>query len=89
MCALMTVLAMNGLQVSEPLLCDVEHLGRESGHETLSVTRKGKAERVRVPLAPVTSAAVQEWLDARAQTSASSARAAARCPGASSAVSAP
>lgn len=64
--ALMHVLALNGLRASEPLLCNVEDLGTERGHQTLSVSRKGKAAPVRVPMAPPTVAAVEDWLDARA-----------------------
>jgi integrase/recombinase XerD len=64
--ALMHVLGLNGLRASEPLLCDVDGLGTERGHRTLSVRRKGKASVVRVPLAPPTAAALDEWLEARA-----------------------
>jgi integrase/recombinase XerD len=64
--ALMHVLGLNGLRASEPLLCDVDDLGTERGHRILSVRRKGKAASVRIPLAPPTSAALDEWLEARA-----------------------
>jgi integrase/recombinase XerD len=64
--ALMHVLGLNGLRATEPLLCDVEDLGTERGHRTLSVHRKGKAASVRVPLAPPTSAALDSWLEDRA-----------------------
>lgn len=60
---LMVLLALNGLRASEPLKCQVSDLGTERGHHTLAVTRKGHAgSRVRVPLAPMTAAAIHEWL---------------------------
>jgi integrase/recombinase XerD len=39
--ALMTLLALNGLRVSEATGADIEHLGLEPGHRTLVITRKG------------------------------------------------
>ncbi len=39
--ALISLLALNGLQVSEASGADIEHLGPERGHRTLTVTRKG------------------------------------------------
>jgi integrase/recombinase XerD len=39
--ALMSLLALNGLQVSEATGTDIEHLGLERGHRTLTITRKG------------------------------------------------
>jgi hypothetical protein len=39
--ALISLLALNGLRVSEATGADVEHLGLERGHRTLTVTRKG------------------------------------------------
>ncbi len=65
--ALMLVLALNGLRASEPLSAQVEDLGTERGHYTLAVTRKGRADRVRVPLAPMTHRAVSRWLEDRAK----------------------
>jgi len=38
--ALISLLALNGLRVSEATGADVEHLGLERGHRTLTVTRK-------------------------------------------------
>ena len=39
--ALISLLALNGLQVSEASGADIEHLGLEHGHRTLTITRKG------------------------------------------------
>jgi site-specific recombinase XerD len=39
--ALISLLALNGLRVSEATGADIEHLGLERGHRTLVVTRKG------------------------------------------------
>jgi site-specific recombinase XerD len=65
--ALMLLLAMNGLRVSEPLSAQVSDLGTERGHHTLGVQRKGTAgSTIRVPLAPVTVAALHTWLLERA-----------------------
>jgi integrase len=44
------LLALNGLRVSEATGADVEHLGLERGHRTLTVTRKGGKVMI-VPLA--------------------------------------
>ena len=48
--ALISMLALNGLRVSEATGADIEHLGLERGHRTLTVTRKG-GKIVTVPLA--------------------------------------
>ncbi len=55
--ALMSVLALNGLRVSEAIGADIEALGLERGHRTLTVLRKG-GKVVTVPLAPRTARAV-------------------------------
>ena len=39
--ALISLLTLNGLRVSEATGADIEHLGLERGHRTLTVTRKG------------------------------------------------
>src|ERR1700722_11721780 len=39
--ALISLLALNGLRVSEATGSDIEHLGLERGHRTLTITRKG------------------------------------------------
>ena len=48
--ALISLLALNGLRVSEAIGADVEALGIERGHRTLTVLRKG-GKVVTVPLA--------------------------------------
>jgi len=49
--ALMSLLALNGLRVSEALGAGIDALGLERGHRTLTVTRKG-GKVVTMPLAP-------------------------------------
>ena len=39
--ALVSLLALNGLRVSEATGADIEHLGLERGHRTPTITRKG------------------------------------------------
>ena len=55
--ALISLLALNGLRVSEATGADIEHLGLERGHRTLTITRKG-GKVVTIPLAPRTARAV-------------------------------
>jgi integrase/recombinase XerD len=55
--ALVSLLAINGLRVSEALGADIEALGLERGHWTLTVFRKG-GKIVTIPLAPRTARAV-------------------------------
>ena len=55
--ALISVLALNGLWVSEATGADIEHLGVERGHRTLTITRKG-GKVVTIPLAPRTARAI-------------------------------
>jgi integrase/recombinase XerD len=55
--ALISLLALNGLQVSEATGADIEHLGLERGHRTLTITRKG-GKVVTIPLAPRTARAI-------------------------------
>jgi site-specific recombinase XerD len=52
--ALISLLALNGLRVSEATGADVEDLGLERGHRTLTIVRKG-GKVVTVPLAPRTA----------------------------------
>jgi integrase/recombinase XerD len=62
--ALLTLLTLNGLRVSEACNADVTDLGTERGHRVLTVTRKrGRVEQV--PLAPLTVDAVNAYLDGR------------------------
>lgn len=49
--ALVSLLALNGLRVSEALGADIDALGLERGHRTLTVTRKG-GKVVTMPLSP-------------------------------------
>ncbi len=55
--ALISLLALTGLRVSEATGADVEHLGLERGHRTLTITRKG-GKVVTIPLAPRTARAI-------------------------------
>ena len=55
--ALCSLLALNGLRISEALGADIELLGLERGHRTLVVHRKG-GKTVTVPLAPRTARAL-------------------------------
>jgi integrase/recombinase XerD len=55
--ALISLLALNGLRVSEAIGADIEALGLERGHRTLTVLGKG-GKVVRVPLAARTATAV-------------------------------
>ena len=55
--ALISLLALNGLLVSEATGTDIEHLGLERGHRTITVTRKG-GKVATIPLAPRTARAI-------------------------------
>ncbi len=55
--ALISLLALNGLRVSEATGANIESLGVERGHRTLTVTRKG-SKVVTIPLAPRTARAI-------------------------------
>jgi integrase/recombinase XerD len=55
--ALISLLALNGLRVSEATGADIEALGMERGHRTLVITRKG-GKVVTIPLAPRTARAL-------------------------------
>jgi integrase len=55
--ALISLLALNGLRVSEATGADIELLGLERGHRTLVITRKG-GKVVTIPLAPRTARAI-------------------------------
>ena len=54
--ALISLLALSGLRVSEATGADIEHLGLDRGHRTLTITRKG-GKVVTIPLAPRTARA--------------------------------
>ena len=55
--ALISLLALNGLRVSEAIGTDIEDLGLERGHRTLTIVRKG-GKVVTIPLAPRTARAI-------------------------------
>ena len=55
--ALCSLLALNGLRISEALGANIEQLGLERGHRTLVVHRKG-GKTVTIPLAPRTARAL-------------------------------
>ena len=55
--ALISLLALNGLRVFEATGADIEQLGLERGHRTLTITRKG-GKVVTIPLAPRTARAI-------------------------------
>jgi len=62
--ALISLLALNGLRVSEATGADIEHLGLERGYRTLVITRKvGKV--VTIPLVPRTARAIDLAIAAR------------------------
>jgi integrase/recombinase XerD len=44
------LLALNGLRVSEATGADIEHLGLERGHHTLTITRIRAGKVVTIPL---------------------------------------
>ncbi len=62
--ALVCLLLLNGLRVSEVCTAQVTDLSSERGHRVLAVTRKG-GRRDLVPLAPRTLAAVEKHLEER------------------------
>ena len=63
--ALISLLALNGLRVSEATGADIEHLGLERGHRTLTIIRKG-GKMVTIPLAPRTARAIDLAIGERA-----------------------
>ena len=63
--SLISLLAPNGLRVSEATGADIEHLGLERGHRTLTITRKG-GKVVTIPLAPRTARAIDLAIGERA-----------------------
>jgi integrase/recombinase XerD len=63
--ALISLLALNGLRVSEATAADIEHMGLERGHRTMVITRKG-GKVVTIPLAPRTARAIDLAIGERA-----------------------
>ena len=55
--ALISLLALNGLRVSEATGANIEALGVERGHRILIITRKG-GKMATIPLAPRTARAI-------------------------------
>jgi len=64
--ALISLLALNGLRVSEATGADIEALGVERGHRTLTITRKG-GKVVTIPLAPRTARAIDLAIGERSE----------------------
>jgi site-specific recombinase XerD len=55
--ALISLLALNGLRVSEATGADIERLALQRGHRTLTILRKG-GKTVTIPMAPRTARAI-------------------------------
>ena len=66
--ALISLLALNGLRVSEATGASIEALGIERGHRTLVITRKG-GKVVTIPLAPRTARAIDLAIGERTEGS--------------------
>jgi site-specific recombinase XerD len=64
--ALISLLALNGLRVSEATGANIEALGLERGHRTLTILRKG-GKIVTIPLAPRTARAIDLAIGERSQ----------------------
>ena len=64
--ALISLLALNGLRVSEATKASIEALGIERGHRTLVITRKG-GKVVTIPLAPRTTRAIDLAIGERSE----------------------
>ena len=64
--ALLSLLALNGLRVSEAIGANIEQLGLERGHRTLTIHRKG-GKIVTIPLAPRTARAVDLAIGERSE----------------------
>ncbi len=62
--ALASLLALNGLRISEALGADIGDLDFERGHRTLKILRKGGKHAV-IPLAPRTSRAIDLYIGER------------------------
>ena len=63
--ALISLLAMNGLRISEALGADIDDLDVDTGHRTLRVVRKG-GKQTTIPLAPRTARALDLYIGERA-----------------------
>ena len=65
--ALITLLALNGLRISEALNADIDDLSTERGHRTLAIVRKGgkHVTIVTIPIAPRTGRALDPYIGER------------------------
>ena len=64
--AMCCLLALNGLRISEACGANVEDLGVERGHRTLTVTRKG-GNRQTIPLSPKTARIIESLVGERTE----------------------
>ena len=62
--ALITLLTLNGLRISEALNADIEDLSTEYGHRTSAIVRKG-GKHVIIPMAPRTGRALDLYIGER------------------------
>ena len=62
--ALISLLALNGLRISEALDADIESMGMDRGHRTMATVREG-GKHVTIPLAPRTGRTLDLYIDAR------------------------
>jgi site-specific recombinase XerD len=62
--ALITLLALTGLRISEALNADIDDLSTERGHRTLAIVRKG-GKHVTIPIAPRTGRALDLYVGDR------------------------
>ena len=65
--ALISLLALNGLRVSQATGANIEHLGLERGHRTLTITRKTSQE-LRCQAAAPDSGRFSRWPQAVASS---------------------
>jgi site-specific recombinase XerD len=70
--ALISMLAMNGLRISEALGTNIDDVDVDRGHRTLRVVRKG-GKHVTIPLAPRTARALDLYIGDRVTSRSSSA----------------
>jgi integrase/recombinase XerD len=61
---LISLLALNGLRISEALNADIEALNMDRGHRTLRIVRKG-GKQVTIPLAPRTGRTLDLYIGER------------------------
>jgi len=62
--ALITLLALNGLRISEALNADIGDLSTERGHRTLAIVRKG-GKHITIPIAPRIGRAIDLYIAER------------------------